>query len=149
MKKLVVFLLILSCLCSTIFVKFWKNPIYDMSGVERACLICDEKFDDMDVVECGETFFNYCTYSQALEKINGNSVKGFQLYFNNKSPEWLFEVLSVEVIKKEEIEDIVIYTGFTPYWQTYVFVEEKKANIQIAVKNGNIVTGFPAILTGY
>lgn len=150
MKKLIVFILILGCLTSTLFIKSWNNPIYNMAGVERACIVSGVQYKDMESVECGQVYFNFCTYSQAKEKLNSaDPIKCLQLYFNNLTVEELMKTLRMDVVKTEEVENMTIYCGYSPYWSDCIYLDGKKVNVQIAVKEGSIIAGFPAILTGY
>ncbi|MGN1201299.1 MAG: YwmB family TATA-box binding protein [Candidatus Caccovivens sp.] len=150
MKKLLVFILILGCLSSTLFVQSWNNPIYSMSGVEHACIISEKQYSEMESVECGDVYFNFCTYSQAKEKLQSDeNIDGLQLYFNNLTFDDIVKKLHIQIVKTESVENITVYCGYTPYWKNCIYLEDKKANIQIAIKEGSVVIGFPAILTGY
>lgn len=154
MKKILVFILILTCLCSTMLVKNETNPLYSLENVEKVCFVSASDFqeiDDVESVACGDKFFNFCTLDvakQNLENLNNNS-DAVQFYLNGNDVDKLFKQTKCQIVSTSQIEDLTVYCGYTPYCQTCVYLDGKKVNMQVAVADGNIVVGFPMILTGY
>lgn len=153
MKKMIVFGLILLCLTSTLFVKIETNPLFELKGVEKVCMVSAKDYggDNVESVACGNKYFNFCTLKTAKEKIKeiSKDVDGIQFYINNTTFKELCRILKIEIVTFSEVDEMMIYCGYTPYYQNCVFLEDKKVNVQIAVKNEQIVAGFPMILTGY
>ncbi len=154
MKKILIFVLILSCLCSTLLVKNETNPIFNFENVEKVCFVSASDFqeiDDVESISCGGKFFNYCTLGvakQNLSKLNKNS-DAVQFYLSDDDVDTLFKQMKFEIVSTSQIESLTIYCGYTPYCQTCVYLDGKKVNMQLAVCEGYIVVGFPMILTGY
>ena len=57
--------------------------------------------------------------------------------------------LEVKVLKEEWILGIRIVYGFVTNKNSYVFIDGKKVNIQIAYSNGTLTIGYPVITGGY
>ena len=151
MKKLFVFLLLICCLGATFAFKNENNPIFSLDGIEKVCFVDDEKYEIMDVqaVNCGDLTFNFCSLSEAKENISKINFKAVQLYFSDISTQKLLKTLKASVISEENVQNISIVNAYTPYFSDSVLVENKKVNLQIAVKDGQVVAGFPMILTGF
>lgn len=153
MKKLIVFILILCCIASTAFVKVETNPLFSLSGVEKVCFISSQKYEsvDLECVENGDKFFNFCTLENAKENLSEYQkyMDGMQFYLKNSSYEALKNRLKIELVSVQEVDGMKIYCGYTPYVQFNILLNDKKVNIQIAEKADEIVVGFPLILTGY
>lgn len=154
MKKLIVFIMILCCLASTAVFKIDKNVLFELQGIDKVCFVSDEKVDlqGVETVVCGSQYFNFCSLSTAKNNLNKftSNYQGVQFYFEDKDFEELKKEIKFQEITRMETDNLVIYCGYTPYYQDCVYVENKKVNVQIAVSEENkIVAGFPVILTGY
>lgn len=153
MKKLVIFILILVCTVSSLFVKNDINPIFNLSNVEKVCIVSASNLqygEDIESVACGDKYFNYCSLEIAKTKIKeiGNNFDAIQFYLSGEIDKFLSK-MKFEQISTSRIENIDIYYGYTPYYQDCIFVDGKKVNMQVAVVDGSIIAGFPMILTGY
>lgn len=151
MKKLVIFLFIIAITISSIRFSQNKAQIFDVEGVSEVCFVSNEKFEgDFEAISCGEKFFNYCTFENAKENAGLiNSSDAVQFYTDQESIEKLLSDIKFEQLTKEEVEDIVILYGYTPYYSSSIFLDGKKINVQIALTDEKVVVGFPIILTGY
>ena len=155
MKKLVIFILILCCLCGTMFVKTQTNPLFLHKDVESVCFASATNYEkenlDVESVACGDVFFNYCSLSTArqnLQKLKKNATC-IQFYLADSDIIDLLGELKCQNITESQFDNICLYSGYSPFCQSAVFVDGKKTNVQIAVSNDEIVIGFPVILTGY
>lgn len=150
MKKLLSFILILIMGCLTYFVKNSENPLFKCSGVSKVCVITEE-FDDevADVVECGNKKFIFCSKEEGKELVKKLQIDGLQFYFENYSLENLQKNLNLTIISEQNIENLLILYAYTPFYQDCVYIDNKKVNAQIVLKDMQIVIGFPLIITGY
>ena len=151
MKKLIVFMLLLGCLSATLLVKFESNPLFNIDGVEKVCFVSTRQYDELESVNCGDLVFNYCTLETAKQNLKrySDGAKAVQFYFNSMTSEDLLKQLKATVISVDEVEGMLVTLAYTPYYQECIFVDGKKVNVQIAEKDGKVVSGFPAILTGF
>lgn len=152
MKKVVVFVLLLSCLGATYAFKNENNPIFSLPA-EQVCVVDDEDLSDLleaESVHCGDLIFNYCTLQKAKE--NFEKIKNFdaiQLYFTSTAQDEVLKALKASITSEEFVDGLKIVNAYTPYFSKSVFVKSKKVNLQIASKDGLVVAGFPMLLTGY
>jgi len=152
MKKLLVFILILACIGSTSFLKFERTPFFEVAEIEKVCFVSNEKFEkeQFDSVQCGDYIFNFCDASVAKQKFKElKNVKSVQFYYKNITVEQLFLKLDVDVVSENALENLVVYNCYTPYFDDFIYLENKKVNMQVVTSNGFIVAGFPVIMTGY
>lgn len=153
MKKLFVFLILLGCLCSTFAFKNQKNPIFDAKNVEKVCFVDEKSYDDdffVESVQCGDMFFNFCSLDEAKKHIDQlKTFKAMQFYFVSTPAADILESLKAKIVSTERVENIEIINAYTPYFDKSVVVQGKKVNLQLAAKDGDIVAGFPMILTGF
>ena len=153
MKKIVVFVLLICCLFTTMLVKVEKNPLFEISGVEKVCFVSGKNYacEGISSVQCGSKFFNFCSLETAKERLEDlkKNMEGLQFYFEEVSLQEVASALKFEVVMLDKLENMTVYCGYTPYYQDCVYLNNKKINVQIAEQNGKIVAGFPMILTGY
>ena len=150
MKKLVVYLLILVCFGGLFSVKTENNPLFSLEKVESVCFVSSEKSDGCDVVCCGDMFFNYCSVEQAKEKIDEiKNADGVQFYLADVDLREVFEILKFEEVSKMQVDDLMVYCGFSVYGNKSVLVEGKRVNVQVVAIDNKVIAGFPMILTGY
>ena len=153
MKKLLVFILILACCISSVFIKNDINPIFNFSNIDKVCIVSASNFQndgEIESVACGDKYFNYCSLDVARTKIRElkNDFDAIQFYLSGNVDEFLNK-MKFQLVSTSSIEGIEIYYGYTPYYQDCVFVDGKKVNMQVAVVGESIIAGFPLILTGY
>lgn len=151
MKRLIVFCLLIAGLFSAIVFKPQTNPLFSIDGVEKVCFVANEKFENLENVNCGDYVFNYCSLQTAKENLEEfqKKSKAVQVYYHDVSLEEVLNKLKANVVSEENIENIKVVVAYTPYVQDCVFVKNKKANLQLAEKDGKLIAGFPAILTGF
>lgn len=161
MKKLLAFVLILSCLMSTAFFKNDKNPLLEIDLLTKICFVSDKKYSDegFESVQCGDWFFNNCDkkYVKDYYEKYKNQAKAIQYYFKSEGEDEaknLFNeiknTLHFEVVGEQNIEEMTVYNGYSPIFGGNVYVKNKKTNVQIALKNdGEMIVGNPIILSGY
>lgn len=129
------------------------NPLFETSGVEKVCFISSDKHDKegVEAVICGDKFFNFCSLETAkkyLESLQKNA-DGIQFYFEDLNLDKLFKKIKYQPVTKTNLDEMTIYCGYSPYYQSCVMLQNKKVNVQVAVMDGEVVVGFPMILTGY
>lgn len=152
MKKLIVFVLLLACLASTLAFKNEKNPIFSLPA-QQVCFVDEKSYADkfeVETVQCGDLIFNFCSLEEAkknLEKVE--NFKAMQFYFSTTSFEEIIKTLKADVVSRENVENLEIINAYTPFFSKSVLLDGKKVNLQIAVKDGLVVAGFPMILTGF
>lgn len=161
MKKLLAFVLILSCLVSTAFFKNDKNLLLEIESLTKICFVSDKKYGDegFECVQCGDWFFNNCDkkYVKDYYEKYKNQAKAIQYYFKSEGEDEakkLFDEikknLHFEVVNEQNIEEMTIYNGYSPIFGGSVYAKNKKTNVQIALKNdGEMIVGNPIILSGY
>ena len=153
MKTLIVFIIIGLCFGFTDFFKVERNPLFELSNVERVCFVSAESYQNksVEVVPCGDKFFNFCSLSVAKDNLDSfkKNIDGLQFYLNESTLEELVLQLNCQKVETSAIDGMTIYYGYTPYYQDSVYLDGKKVNIQIVLKEGKVVVGFPMILTGY
>lgn len=153
MKKFALFMLVLLCLVPTAFSKVDTNPLFYLDGVEKVCFVSERNLqsDDVESVQSGDLFFNYCSLETARENFKSFKLKlkGLQFYFENFDAEKILKQLKCEVLTTTEIEGMKVLCGFTPYYDDNILLNNHKVNVQIAQTENGVVVGFPLILTGY
>ena len=151
MKKFVVFVLLLSAFAGLTYFKNQNAAIFSMDGMEKVCFVSDKKFQNMENVVCGNLNFNYCTPLQAKQNLKEfcQNSQGIQFYFSNITAKELLKKLKATTIEKTKVEGFEVTITYTPYFLDCVFVKNMKANLQLAEKDGKLVAGMPAILTGF
>ncbi len=151
MKKLVIFLFIIAITISSLQFPRMEEQIFGVTGVSEVCFVSNEKFEgEFEVVPCGEKFFNFCSFQNA--KDNANLIKNsdaVQFYTDQDNIKKLLSDIKFQQLSSEEVEEIQILYGYTPYYDSSILLDGKKVNVQIAMTSEKIVVGFPIILTGY
>lgn len=120
----------------------------------KAANVC--KFRDL---EGTRTFYLNSASSQALmkttlevrdlDKIEGESVSLVVVESGETFVKEVFEKYGAEILIKEEACGIVSYYGYTPAWKENVFVDGKKINLHVSVKNSRAVVGSPIVFGGF
>ncbi len=152
MKKLLVFVFLLTCLGCTTFFKLETNPLFNLNGVDRVCFISSVALDKTESVNCGDMVFNYCSLSTAKENLSDfkEDLIGVEFYFDESvNLDEILTILKAEIISQFESDNLVVLSAYTPYYQDCVYVNGKKVNVQIAISGGCVIAGFPMLLTGY
>lgn len=153
MKKLLAFLLLICCLISTFHFKSQTSPIFSLENIGKVCFVNEKSFDieNVENIESGNLFYNYCSLETAkknLDLLQKNS-KGVQLYCEKVDLDYVLKTLKAEIVSQNEIDNMKIVYCYTPFYDKAVFEDGKKINLQIAMKDEQVVLGFPLILTGF
>lgn len=140
-------------MATTGFVKVDKNPLWKMTNIEKVCFVCDKDFknEDIESVQCGDVFFNFCSLEVARKNIEmfKKDMSAMQFYLKNQDLTALKKMIKYKSIFQTNLENMTVYCGYSPYGQESVCVDGQKINMQIAVRESDVVVGFPIILTGY
>lgn len=112
------------------------------------CVYAYSDLGQKDVVECGElkiiksdaSFIN----SLKADEFLGQSVKLKNFDLNR-----FIEDNNIEIVSTEKVENIEIYNCYHSVLPKFVFVGNKRVNLQIAKTNELIKVGYPLILEGY
>ena len=54
-----------------------------------------------------------------------------------------------EILIKEEVDGIISYYAYTPRWQDGLYINGKKINLHIAIREENLAVGTPIIFDGF
>lgn len=150
MKKLIVFLFIIALVVGGFSFEGLSKGIFVAEGIEQVCFVSGKQYEDFESVQCGEKFFNYCSYEKAKEKaFLVKNCDAVQFYTNEESLKAVLDKINYQQLYSEVVEGIEIGYGYSPCYASSVFIDGKKVNVQIARKDGKVVIGFPMILTGY
>lgn len=148
MKKLLVFGLIVLMLLLTTFVKNEKNPLFALA--DRVCLVVEDgALSGDEIVDMGEVDFVYLGGEEAKEAVKKTKVEGLEFYISALTKDEILKLLKATVLSESVVEGMQITYAYSPYYQNSVTLDGKKVNLQIAERDGEIIAGFPLILTGY
>lgn len=144
MKKLAVFIAFI-CLCvGTMLIQ--EDSIFDISGLSSVCFVSEGEGGDIETLQYNYTFMNP---EEARVKGGNINAVGLICYFEGVEAEQLIDQLSLCILKEERVENMTILYGYTPKSHSCIWLENKKINTQIVVRDSDIVIGFPSILSGF
>lgn len=151
MKRLIVFLFVLLAVSGSFCFVSKIEPIFAVDGVDKVCFVSSAEFGGrFESVKCGDKFFNFCTFEEAKEKASlVKTCDAVQFYAKQSDLKKLLAQIKFQQLSCEEIEGIEICYGFSPCYASAVLLDGKKVNVQIAKVDGNVIVGFPMILTGF
>ena len=72
-----------------------------------------------------------------------------QFYFSSVTLEKILNFLKASKVSEENLDDLTVINAYTPLYAGCVYVQNKKVNVQIAIRDDRIVAGFPVLLSGY
>ena len=149
MKRLLTFLFLFIFLCALPL--FSSQNIFNNKHISKAIIISknDVEFDENLKIVSGNQFYYTLQGDFEKESKNFNSIDGVVLYFDNYSLENLIKDYKIDFFKGQNVDNYEIFYGFTNIYKDFVYLNSKKVNVQIAVKENQIIVGFPAILTGF
>lgn len=134
-----------------------KNPVFSFSSeldanycfyTSNACIDAKE----VNVVKNGDMYFVSCESNiakkikQQLDSVDGESIS-FQ-GTKNDALNFLSQ-FDYEIVFSEVVEDIFIIYAYCPKITNYVYVNNQKINIELAVNKSNITIGTPLIIGSY
>lgn len=155
MKKMLSFFILTICLFSTSLFKFENFLLFDVCGdsIEKVCFVKTEEEVGISYenIKCGDKVFVSCSASVAKENLDKllNNSAGIEFYLSGFSAQKLISETKFEEISRQNIGDLLVLTGYAPIYQDCVYIQNKKVNMQIAIRDEKIVVGFPMILTGF
>ncbi len=151
MKKLIIFLFIISIVAGSFC--FLEKPvqIFDVSGVDEVCFVSGEKCETaFETVQCGDKYFNYFSFDEAKKEVSHlKNLDAVQFYADQTELDTILKEIKFVSLLSEQIENIEIVYGFSPLYNKAIYLEGKKVNVQIAKVQDRVILGFPMILTGY
>ncbi len=150
MKKLIVFLIICIFLPLTAFTKNELLPLFIYDKVKQVCVTVDNSGESYEnEIEMGNKKFVYLTKEEGKELVKKKKIFGIQFYLEDVSFEDILDIMQAKVVKTQNIEEIDVIYAYTPLYQDSIYIDGKKVNLQIALKDHEIIAGLPLILTGY
>ena len=148
MKKMLLFLLVVSCLCCPFAPD--EKGVFSLPEIDHVCFVSEEKIDGAyDNIFSGNKVFNYCTLEEAKKVDLSKKIDAVELFFTNFDLKSIEKELDLQVISIEEFEGLSVILGYTTRYKKCVYVDGKKVNVQLAVYDDKMIAGFPMILTGY
>ena len=152
MKRMIafIFFVVFAVLCSGETASFTKA---DFSLAERAVMVSSTPIDNKNNFFSGGNFYTYFEseeLKELLQKINQiEGVKGFNLYFSSDVKYDYFQSQIDFVGDLKEIDEMIVYQGYSKFYSRFVWLDGKKNNVQLAKTTQGWVLGFPVILTGF
>ena len=115
-----------------------RGDVFDVCGLKDVYFVKTEK---------GKT---YCEKQdkKTFSIQDMNNQQGVVLIFESNLED-LIHGLKIKIFKKENIENLNIYYGYTPIYSDAIFIDDKQANVQIVEREGEMIVGFPIILSGF
>ena len=150
MKKIVVFVLVLLMVGLTYFAKNKEIPLFDLDSITKVCFVVDESEEvSGETVECGTKKFVYMNLEEARKEVENIKFDAVQFYFAEEDLKNVLAEMKAEKISSQKVQNVDIEYYYSPLFQDSVLIEGKKVNMQIALKEGEVIAGLPLILTGY
>ena len=57
--------------------------------------------------------------------------------------------MKANIVERQNVENYEILYCYTPFVQDAIYIESKKCNMQVVLKDGGMIVGMPIVLTGY
>lgn len=158
MKKFSLMLILIICLVMVpqpdpfddVVVAFGGESEYEIYFVGT---IVDELPSDVTFVKNGAGTIVFGTASQIAEikscivgEIYGETIRIMGVYENIEE---VIQTLNIEIVKREDFEDIQCVYGNIIGLENYVTINSKQVNIQIVYSNDTISIGYPLIIGAY
>lgn len=147
MKRLAVFIsFILLCVG---FMLTENKSIYNIPGLSKVCFVTYDQLDNTETVETLQYNYVYCNPSEASlmsEKINK---VGIINYFKKCEKRDVLDSIGGYISTVEKIDGVEIICGYAPIYNQCLYIKNKKINFQMAVKEEEIILGFPLILGSF
>lgn len=151
MKKLAVFCIVVVALILPDFL-VQKQSVLDFDSVKAVSFVTDcesaTKFN-LDFVQNGSDAIAQVDVKQASELYQKIQPKCIVLSLDEKDLSKLTNFLNLKHFYQQNLDDMEIIYGYTDKFEDFTFVDNKKINVQIAVRQGDVVAGFPLIMTGF
>ena len=154
MKKFIALIIV----CLALFMVKTPYSLADVSSAFCAThtfYTTSKVFDSrIDVIQSGNGYLISCNSEIADEiykKIDKDKLQGESFCFQGEiiNVNEILYNLNAVIIKKEQVEDIVIVYAYTFKLENYLWIDSQKVNIQIAYNDGKVTVGTPLILGSY
>lgn len=150
MKKIIVFVLVLFMVGLSYFAKNKEIPLFNLDSATKVCFVVDENEKILgDITQCGTKKFVYMSLAEAREEVGKIKFDAVQFYFDKDVLNDVLEEMKAEKVSSQKVQGADVEYYYSPYFQDSVLIEGKKVNMQIALKDGEVIAGLPLILTGY
>lgn len=149
MKKIIVFIFILVSITLTMFVKDKQNPLFKCENVYQVCMVVDNGKLVGEVLKCGNKDFVYLSKEDAFKSIGKCQTYAVQFYLEDMDFSKILKILKANIISSQQVSGYEIYYCYTPYEKDCVYLKNKKVNLQVVLKDNEVIAGMPLILTGY
>lgn len=141
MKRLFVFLLVLICLLVS-FLLNTKNHSFSFSQIFTNTAVTTYTKDSInDSSICAGSMYITLLNDTLVDNILGESI--VTTYYNEQE---LCNLLKAKVTKTQQVDNLCIIYAYSPLIPKYVFVNNKKNNLQIVRRANDIIFGWPLIL---
>lgn len=147
MKKLAVFIaFILLCVG---FMLTEDLSLYNISGLSKVCFVTYDQVDGVETIETSQYNYIYCTPNEAKSLSNKINKVGVINYFEKTEKAKILKNIKANISMMEKIDNMEVIYGYSPLYKCSLCIENKKVNFQMAVKEDEILLGFPLILGGF
>ena len=146
MKRLLAFLI--TALFLFAFTNINKSEILNNSHISQLIVVSKED-KDLEKIKSGNQFYyktnsNFVAFAQ-----NFDNIDALILYFDDYSLKDIVSDYKIDYYRGGDVGEKQIFYGYTHLYNKSYFPNNKKANVQIAVQNNQIIVGFPSILIGF
>lgn len=132
------------------FAKNKELPLFYLDSTKEVCLVVDNSVSlSGESVDCGSKKFVYMSKEEALEAVSNTNFDAIQFYLEDITLEDIINDMKAEKVSTQEVENVEIIYCYTPLFADSIIMNGKKVNMQIVIKDKEIIAGFPLILTGY
>lgn len=154
MKRIVVFFMMVIFLIVLPFDKQSFLSLYKLNNTKQVCFVC-ENYEGVNidlvenVTENGGIKYLYTSKEKALllsKELRYNSV---QFYMENISLSKLENELDLTTLKVQNLNETIVIYGYSSFYSDFIYMDNKKVNVQLAIKDDDIIAGFPLIVTGF
>ncbi len=146
--KSFVFLLLCTVIILLVFV--WQGEKYfGFEGLTEVCFVTEFDYDFENMTKTEKENYIYSTPQNAKFYNLKIDESGIMLRFVERNVYDLIQDFKGEILKIEEIEGKTVFYGFTPFEENFIMLENKKINMQIVEKEGEIIVGLPIILGSF
>lgn len=154
MKRIVVFFMLINLLLLLPFDKQSFLPLYKLHNTEQICFVCEKEVDINNklvenLIENGGVKYLYTSKENALALSKKLRYSSVEFYLKNISLSKLKDILDFTTLKIQTLNETIIVYGYSSFYTDYIYMDNKRVNVQLAIKNDDIIAGFPLIVTGF
>ena len=146
MKNLIVFFLIVSLFA----ILYFQSPSLPFEEASNACFVVDKEIEGFDQIKNGNEYLTQVYEDfENFYNLYTENIKGFNLYFKSLDINQFAKKINGQIYQSQSVENIEMYYGYTAMFKDFRYLQGRKVNVQIAVKENEVIVGFPLILTGF